>query len=187
MIGNDIIPSVVKNYRINAFPFRDENGDRAYWRDVGTLDSFWLANMELVSTAPPLNIYNESWPLWTYQEQLPPAKFVFDEQDRRGMALESMVSGGCIVSGAVLRKSVLFSKVKVKEHSEIVESIILPEVVIEPGCTINKAIIDRGCVIPAGTKIGVDHEQDKANGFRVTSKGVVLVTRGMLGQQEGYM
>ncbi len=185
--GNDIIPSIIDKDNIFAYPFRDtETGGRAYWRDVGTLDSFWQANMELASTTPPLDIYDRDWPLWTYQEQNPPAKFVFDEDGRRGMAVDSTVSGGCIISGSRVCNSVLFSRVHVKDYSEIDQSVVLPEVEVGERCRIRKAIIDRGCVIPDGTEIGFDSEQDRKNGFRVSSNGVVLVTRGMLGQAEGY-
>lgn len=185
--GGDIIPSIIKDSKVYASPFRDQHtGERAYWRDVGTLDSFWEANMELVSPKPAFNLYDADWPIWTYQAQLPPAKFVFDDDERRGMAVDSTVSGGCIVSGANLRRSLLFSNVKVNCYTDIEQSIILPDVSIGRRCKIRKAIIDRGCVIPEGMEIGVDNEQDKANGFRVTAKGVVLVTRGMLGQPEGF-
>lgn len=185
--GGDIIPSIIEDYKVYATPFRDPvTKERAYWRDVGTLDSFWEANMELVSPRPALNLYDADWPIWTYQEQLPPAKFVFDDDDRRGMAVDSTVSGGCIVSGANLRKSLLFSNVRVDCHTDIEQSILLPDVVVGRRCKIRKAIIDRGCQISEGSEIGVDHEQDEANGFRVTGKGVVLVTRGMLGQPEGF-
>ncbi|MGK0500063.1 MAG: glucose-1-phosphate adenylyltransferase [Oceanicoccus sp.] len=185
--GNDIIPAIIKDHKVFASPFRDpKTNDRAYWRDVGTLDSFWEANMELIHPKPPLNLYDPDWPIWTYQSQLPPAKFVFNEDDRRGMAVDSMVSGGCIVSGSKLDKSILFSNVRVHSYSTITETVLLPEANIGRNCTIHKAIIDRGCHIPAGTEIGLDHEKDRANGFRVTDKGVVLVTRGMLGQPEGF-
>jgi glucose-1-phosphate adenylyltransferase len=185
--GADIIPSIIGDHKVYASPFRDPaTGERAYWRDVGTLDSFWEANMELVSPKPAFNLYDPSWPIWTYQAQLPPAKFVFDDDDRRGMAVDSTVSGGCIVSGANLRKSLLFSNVRVNCYTDIEQSILLPDVVVGRRCKIRKAIIDRGCEIPEGMEIGVDAEKDKANGFRVTSKGVVLVTRGMLGQPEGF-
>lgn len=185
--GGDIIPSIIEDHKVYASPFRDpRTKGRAYWRDVGTLDSFWEANMELVSLEPAFNLYDPDWPIWTYQAQLPPAKFVFDEDDRRGMAVDSTVSGGCIVSGAKLRKSLLFSNVRVENHSQIEQSILLPDVRVGSNCKISKAIIDRGCHIPDGAEIGVDHEQDKANSYRVTAKGVVLVTRGMLGQPEGF-
>nr|AGO87449.1 glucose-1-phosphate adenylyltransferase [uncultured bacterium B19D1_C12D4_E9D6] len=185
--GGDIIPSIIEDHKVYASPFRDPGTKgRAYWRDVGTLDSFWEANMELVSLEPAFNLYDPDWPIWTYQAQLPPAKFVFDEDDRRGMAVDSTVSGGCIVSGAKLRKSLLFSNVRVENHSQIEQSILLPDVRVGSNCKISKAIIDRGCHIPDGAEIGVDHEEDKANSYRVTAKGVVLVTRGMLGQPEGF-
>jgi glucose-1-phosphate adenylyltransferase len=185
--GKDIIPSIIDSHRVHAFPFRDqETGQRAYWRDVGTLDAFWEANMELISPAPELNLYNPEWPIWTYQVHLPPAKFVFNDEDRRGMATDSSISGGCIISGSTLDKSLLFSNVRVHSYSDISESVILPEVVTHRHCQIRKAIIDRGCEIPEGMRIGYDPEEDIANGFRITDKGVVLVTRGMLGQPEGY-
>ncbi|TXS96580.1 glucose-1-phosphate adenylyltransferase [Parahaliea maris] len=184
--GNDIIPSLIEGAEVHAYPFRDiETGGMAYWRDVGTLDSFWQANMELIETSPRLNLYEKDWPLWTYQEQLPPAKFVFDRSDRRGMAVDSMVSGGCIVSGSHVSKSVLFSNVRINSYCEIDHSVILPEAEIGRNCRIRNAIIDRACVIPKGSVIGHDAEQDRANGFRVTDSGLVLVTRGMLGQPEG--
>ena len=184
--GNDIIPSIVAEHQVFAFPFRNESGGGAYWRDVGTLDSFWKANMELVMPVPPLNLYDSSWPFWTYQAQLPSAKFVFNEKGRCGSAVDSMVSAGCIVSGAQVRRSVLFSRVHLHSYSTIEESVLLPEVDIGRNCRIRKAIIDRGVNIPEGTVIGEDAEQDKAQGFRVTNSGLVLVTRGMMGQREGY-
>ncbi len=185
--GNDIIPSLIDDYHVRAYAFRDERtGGRAYWRDVGTLSAFWQANMELISASPRFNIYDSDWPFWTYQEQLPPAKFVFDEDDRRGMAVDSMVSGGCIISGAEVRRSLLFSNVRVRSYSAVEDSVILPGVDISRRCQIKNAIVDRGCWIPDGTTIGHDLEQDEASGFRVSANGVVLVTRGMLGQPEGY-
>lgn len=185
--GKNIIPSIIDTHKVFAFPFRDpETGGKAYWRDVGTLDSFWEANMELISPAPELNLYDPKWPMWTYQMQLPPAKFVFDDDDRRGMAVDSTVSGGCIISGAHLRKTLLFSNVRVNSYSDIEETVILPDVTVGRHCKIKRAIIDRGCEIPAGTIIGYDAEQDRANGFRITDKGVALVTREMLGQPGGY-
>ncbi len=185
--GKDILPAIIQENLINAFPFRDpQSGERAYWRDVGTLDSFWMANMELVETVPPLNLYDQDWPIWTYQEQLPPAKFVFDDHERCGTALESMVSGGCIISGGTLRKSVLFSNVRLDAHAQVEQSVILPEVEVGPRCKVRNAIIDRACVLPEGLEVGFDEQADRANGFRVTAGGRVLVTRGMLGQPEGY-
>jgi glucose-1-phosphate adenylyltransferase len=186
--GHDVIPAMIETCHVQAFPFRDpETGDKAYWRDVGTLDSFWLSNMELVSTTPQLNLYEKDWPLWTYQEQLPPAKFVFDDDDRRGTALDSMVAGGCIISGSTIRDSVVFSGVHTHSHASIESSVLLPDADIGRSVTLRNAIIDRGCVVPDGMRIGVDPEQDRANGFRVSKGGVVLVTRGMLGQAEGVL
>lgn len=137
--------------------------------------------MEVISTSPALNLYDLEWPIWTYQEQLPPAKFVFDEEDRRGIAVASMVSAGCIISGAVVRRSLLFSNVVVHDYSSVTDTVVLPEVTIGRHCTINKCIIDRGCIIPDGMNIGLDHEQDRMRGFRVTEGGLVLVNRPMLG------
>ncbi len=183
--GKDIIPSVIDKVDVHAYRFRDEEGVQAYWRDVGTLDAFWEANMELVSPVPSLNLYDHQWPIWTYQTQLPPAKFVFDDDNRRGFAVDSMVSGGCIISGGTIRKSLLFSDVRVHSYTLIEGSVILPEVVIHRHAKIKKAIIDRACEIPSGMEIGFDPEEDRARGFRVTSKGVTLVTREMLGQEGG--
>ncbi len=186
--GNDLIPRIVREHHILAYPFRDMNtGERAYWRDVGTLDSFWEANMEMIATAPAFNIYDPDWPIWTYQSQLPPAKFVHDFEDRRGYAVDSMVSGGCIISGAAIRRSLLFSDVELHSFTQVDDSVILPGVVVERNCKIRRAIIDRGCQVPEGTVVGYDLEEDRKKGFRVTNKGVVLVTRGMLGQPEGYV
>lgn len=179
--GNDIIPSIIESHRVFAFPFQDPDGDKQpYWRDVGTLDSFWEANMELVAPEPQLNMYDENWPIWTFQEQTAPAKFIFDEDGRRGFCTDSTVSGGVVVSGSMVKRSLLFSKVRVNSFCEINDSVVLPGVIIHRNCKINKAIIDRSCVIPEGMEIGIDHEADRANGFRVTDKGVVLVTRDML-------
>ncbi|MYA66093.1 MAG: glucose-1-phosphate adenylyltransferase [Gammaproteobacteria bacterium] len=185
--GNDIIPSLIDDHHVRAYAFRDEEtGERAYWRDVGTLDAFWQANMELISAEPQLNLYDPNWNFWTYQEQLPPAKFVFDYDDRRGMAVDSMVSGGCIISGAVVRHSLLFSNVRVRSYSTVEDSVILPGVDIGRRCRLKNVVVDRGCWIPDGMVIGHDREQDIASGFRVSGTGKVLVTRGMLGQPEGY-
>jgi glucose-1-phosphate adenylyltransferase len=186
--GHDVIPAMIENYHVHAYPFRDlETGEKAYWRDVGTLDSFWQANMELIDITPQLNLYEADWPLWTYQEQLPPAKFVFDQDDRRGMAVQSMVAGGCIISGSRVSHSVVFSGSHLDSYSAVSDSVLLPDVRIGEGAQIRRAIIDRSCEVPAGMRIGVDAEEDKENGFRVSKGGVVLVTRRMLGQPEGYM
>lgn len=179
--GHDIIPAIIEEHSVYAFPFRDPMQEgQPYWRDVGTLDSFWEANMELVMPEPQLDLYDPTWPIWTYQEQLPPAKFIFDDEDRRGMAVDSTVSGGCIVSGSVVRKSLLFSNVHVRSFCEIEQSVILPGAFINRHCKIKRAIIDRSCEIPAGLEIGYDRKADEENGFRVSKKGIVLVTRDML-------
>jgi len=179
--GHDIIPAIIEEHNVFAFPFRDPNQEgQPYWRDVGTLDSFWEANMELVMPEPQLDLYDPTWPIWTYQEQLPPAKFIFDDEDRRGMALDSTVSGGCIISGSAVRKSLLFSNVHVRSFCTIEQSVILPGAVINRGCKIKRAIIDRSCEIPSGLEIGFDKKTDEENGFRVSKKGIVLVTRDML-------
>lgn len=181
--GKDIIPSVIDRYRIIAYPFRDnETGVQAYWRDVGTVDSFWAANLELIGITPELNLYDQYWPIWTYQAQSPPAKFIFDDDGgRRGMAVDSMISGGCIVSGATLRHSLLFSDVTVKSYSELTDCVVLPDVFIGEKCKLRKVILDKGCHIPEGTEIGIDPEKD-AERFYVSPGGVVLVTPDMLGQ-----
>lgn len=182
--GKNIIPNIINNHKVCAYRFRDHDTDDAsYWRDVGTLDSFWQANMELIEPSPSLNLYDHDWPIWTFQKQLPPAKFVFDQDGRRGSAVDSMVSGGCIISGGSVKKSLLFSDVRVHSYTEIEQSVLLPEVDIGRGAKVKKAIIDAGCCIPENTIIGHDHEHDAARGFRVTKNGVVLVTRKMLGQQ----
>ena len=181
--GGDIVPDCVRRYRAFAYRFRDADGNRAYWRDVGTLDSFWSANMELVDVEPELNLYDQVWPILTDQAQLPPAKFVFDDDDgRRGQAIDSMVSGGCVLSGASVRRSLLFSNVRIEARTRLNETIVLPDVRVGPDCDIHRAILDRGCSIDAGTVIGRDHDADRARGFRVTSAGIVLVTPDMLGQ-----
>jgi glucose-1-phosphate adenylyltransferase len=181
--GKDIIPSIIGRHRVHAYPFLDpQTGRQPYWRDVGTLDSFWESNMELVSVAPELNLYDDEWPILTYHRQLPSAKFVFRDPDREGKALDSIVSGGCIISGAAVVNSLLFSNVRVHSYSTVTDTVVLPEVVINRHCHISRAIIDRGCVLPEGTVIGEDREED-ARRFRVTPKGITLVTPEMLGQQ----
>jgi glucose-1-phosphate adenylyltransferase len=181
--GKNIIPNIISDYHVYAYPFRDpETGEQAYWRDVGTLDAFWTANMEMVSVSPPLNLYDMTWPIYTHQLQSPPAKFVFDQDERRGMAVQSMVSGGCIISGAKVEGSLLFSRSRVNSYSEVSDSVILPEVEVGQKCDIHRAIIDRGAKIPDGTVIGRDHDDDRKRGFRVTKSGLTLVTPDMLGQ-----
>jgi len=181
--GRNVIPSMIKDYRVYAYPFRDpETSDQAYWRDVGTLDAFWEANMELVSVIPQLNLYDSLWPIYTRQLQIPPAKFVFDDADRRGDAIQSMVSGGCVISGASVRKSLLFSNCRVESYSLVEDSVVLPDVEIGQHCRIRRCVIDRGARIDDNDVIGEDRDADRARGFRVTESGLTLVTPDMLGQ-----
>jgi len=184
--GHDIIPYLVNRYRVFAHRFEDScvgmGGNLAYWRDVGTVDAYWEANMELTKVLPDLNLYDKTWPIWTHQEQLPPAKFVFDDEERRGVAIDSMVSGGCIISGATIHRSLLFSDVRVNSYSEISDSVILPSVEIGRYVRLNKVVIDKRCVIPDGLEVGFDPIED-AKRFHVTERGVTLVTPNMLGQR----
>jgi len=179
--GNDIIPSIIQEHNVFAFAFKDPDSlNQPYWRDVGTLDSYWEANMELVEPKPQLDLYDTNWPIWTYQEQLPPAKLIFDDEDRRGMAVDSTISGGCIVSGSTIRKSLLFSSVHTHSYSLIEESVLMHGCDVGEYCKLRRVIVDSKCKIPAGLTIGYDREQDIANGFRVSEKGITLVTNKML-------
>ncbi|MCX7112227.1 MAG: glucose-1-phosphate adenylyltransferase [Proteobacteria bacterium] len=181
--GKDIIPRIIESCRVYAYPFRDaQSGAQSYWRDVGAVDSYWSANMELIHVNPELNLYDTTWPIWTYQAQTPPAKFVFDDEDRRGYAVDSMVSGGCIISGSEIKRSLLFSNVRVNSFTKMTDSVILPNVTIGRHCRITKAIIDKGCIIEPNTVIGENLEED-AKRFYVSPGGVVLVTPEALGQQ----
>ena len=182
--GKNLIPKAVAEGQALAHPFSmsalaNPPYSRAYWRDVGTVDAYWAANLDLASTTPELNMYDRDWPIWTYQEQLPPAKFVHDEPGRCGQAIDSLVSGGCIVSGATVRNSVLFSNVLVRSFSEINQAVVLPDVQIGRGCRLSKVVIDRRCRLPDGLVIGEDPELDAQRFFR-TDNGVVLVTRRMI-------
>ena len=178
--GRNIVPDAIDKLRVFAYPFEDvRTKAQNYWRDVGTVDAYYETNLELVSVSPDLNIYDEQWPIWTYQEQLPPAKFVFNDDDRRGQAIDSMVSGGCIISGSRVVSSLLFSSVRVHDYSSIERSVILPGVRVGERCVIRNAIIDEGTDVPDGTEIGVDRGAD-AERFYVTEGGVVLVKPGML-------
>ena len=151
--GRNVIPAIIDDYRVYAYSFNDpDTGEPIYWRDVGTLPAFWQANMELVSKTPMLNLYDMDWPIWTHQVQSPPAKFVWDEEGRVGQAIQSMVSGGCIISGSTVRDSLLFSRVYVHSYSNISESVILPDVDIGEDCRIHKAIIDAGATIEPARK-----------------------------------
>ena len=179
--GHDILPKIVDSKMVYAFRFGDEKPAGArnvqpYWRDVGTLDAFWEANMELVEMDPELDLYDTEWPIYTYQMQLPSAKFVHNLADRRGMAVNSIVSGGCIVSGGKVDHSLLFSNVKVNSYSDIKDSVIMPDVQIGRRCKIRRAIIDTGTILPEGTEVGLNAAEDREKGFRVTDTGITLVT-----------
>ncbi|MBS0612054.1 MAG: glucose-1-phosphate adenylyltransferase [Proteobacteria bacterium] len=178
--GKNIIPQAISHSRVFAYPFQDvETRAQNYWRDVGNVDAYYEANMELVAVDPELNIYDHQWPIWTYQAQHPPGKFVLDEDGRRGMAVNSMVAGGCIISGAVVRNSLLFSDVRVDDSSYIEGAVLLPGVSIGRRCGLKRCIIDEGCVVPDGLQIGIDATVDRER-FFLTKRGVVLVTQDML-------
>ncbi|MBS0305254.1 MAG: glucose-1-phosphate adenylyltransferase [Proteobacteria bacterium] len=181
--GRNIVPKMVRAGEVAAHPFElscvgTKEGQSPYWRDVGTIDAYWDANIDLTATDPVLNLYDERWPIWTYQPQLPPAKFVHNQDDRRGQAIESLVSGGCIVSGTAYR-SVLFSEVRVHSYSSVNWAVLLPGVQIGRGARVHRAVLDRDCVIPDGMVIGEDAAADAARFYR-TESGITLVTRDML-------
>ncbi len=182
--GKNIIPRVVAEGRALAHPLNLSSvpyasRDKPYWRDVGTVDAFWSANLDLASALPELNLYDRDWPIWTYQEQLPPAKFVPDNSGRHGETANVLISGGCIVSGSDITEAVLFSNVRVHSYCKIAQAVILPRTEIRRGCRLTKVVIDRGCMIPEGMVIGEDAELDAQRFYR-TDNGVVLVTSEML-------
>jgi glucose-1-phosphate adenylyltransferase len=186
--GKDIIPRAVRNGHAQAHPFElscvsSQPGDEPYWRDVGTIDAYWDANIDLTATVPLLDLYDTRWPIWTYQPQLPPAKFVHNADDRRGSAVESMVSGGCIISGAVFR-SVLFSSVRVHSWSSVSWAVLLPYVQVGRHARLNRVVVDRGCIIPDGMVIG-ENAEDDARRFHRSDGGITLVTREMLDKLGG--
>lgn len=183
--GRDVLPCIVEHHNVRAHRFGPKSlggsGGTVYWRDVGTVDAYWEANMDLTSVVPQLNLYDDSWPIWTHQEQVPSAKFVFDEDGRRGNAVNSLVSGGCIISGAHVQGSLLFSNVRLNSFTQVEDSVVLPNVNIARHCRIRRAVIDKGCKIPEGTVIGEDAAED-ARRFDRTEQGITLVTTDMLGQ-----
>lgn len=181
--GRDIIPAAVRNGVACAQPFSkscvmSEGDESSYWRDVGTIDAYWEANIDLTATKPQLNLYDNEWPIWTWQEQLPPAKFVHNEPGRRGEAIESMVSGGCIISGA-LNRSLLFSSCRVHSHSTVNWSVMLPHVTVGHHVRLDRVVVDRGCRLPDGLVVGEDPIED-ARRFRRTDSGITLITQTML-------
>ncbi len=175
--GHDILPKMVDEYKIYSFNFIDENRKEAlYWRDVGTLDAYYEANMDLISVAPVFNLYDEQWPIRTFQRQYPPAKFVFSDPNRMGSAFDSMVSSGCIISGGTVRSSILSPDSRVNSYSDIEASIVFSHVNVGRHCRIRRAIIDRDVHIPEGSIIGYDSEADRQRYF-VTDSGITVVTR----------
>jgi glucose-1-phosphate adenylyltransferase len=180
--GRNIIPRMIGNRRVSAFKFQDANKkDVKYWRDIGTLDAYWEANLDLVAVDPQFNLYDQQWPIRTYQGQFPPAKFVFAQDyqgGRMGVALDSIVCGGCIISGGRVQTSVLSPNVRVQDHADVRESVIMENVVIGEHCRIKRAIIDKDVIIPSKTEIGYDRDAD-AQRFKVTESGLVVISKGM--------
>ena len=182
--GKDIIPYMVKNCRAVAHRFsqscvRSANDQPSYWRDVGTIDAYWSANIDLTDTVPDLDLYERSWPIWTHAEITPPAKFVHDEEGRRGEAVTSLVAGGCIVSGASLRRSLLFTGVHLHSHAKVENAVILPYVDVARHTRLSNVVIDRGVQIPEGLVVGEDPELD-AKRFRTSPQGICLITQQMI-------
>jgi len=182
--GKDVIPNLVSRGLAVAHSFEEScvkttPEAEAYWRDVGTIDSYWSANIDLVMPVPSLDIYDRNWPVWTYQQQFPPAKFVFDDDDRRGMAVDSMVSGGCIISGATVRRSLLFSNCRINSHARTTGAVLLPDVEVGRRARLNNVVVDRGCHIPEDLVIGEDPELDAKRFYR-SEGGIILVSADML-------
>ena len=186
--GKDIIPYLVKHGKALAHRYtescvRSGFEAEAYWRDVGTLDAYWQANIDLTEVIPALDLYDSEWPIWTYGEVTPPAKFVHDVEGRRGQAVSSLVSGGCIISGASLRRSLLFTRVRMNSFASVENSVVMPDVDVGRSARLNNVIVDRGVRIPEGLVVGEDPLED-AKRFRRTDQGVVLITQAMLDKLE---
>jgi len=178
--GKDVIPSLIGKRKVMSYAFRDEEKDQpAYWRDVGTLDAFWQANQELIGVVPPLNLYDKHWPVRTFATQAPPAKFVFDSEDRCGAAVNSMICDGCIISGARIKNSVVCNNVVANEQTEIEDCVILPDCTVGERCKLKRVVLDRYCQVPDGIEIGYNLELDAAR-FHLSEGGIVLVTQKML-------
>jgi glucose-1-phosphate adenylyltransferase len=187
--GKDLIPHIVRNGKAIAHQFsascvRSDHESEPYWRDVGTVDAYWEANMDLVDVTPELDLYDHNWPIWTYAEVTPPAKFVHDKEDRRGQAVSSLVSGGCIVSGATLRRTLLFTGVRVNSYTRMEEAVVLPYVNVGRHAVMKRVVIDRGVEIPEGLVVGEDPELD-ARRFRRTDSGICLITQPMIDKLSG--
>ncbi|HET6518846.1 MAG TPA: glucose-1-phosphate adenylyltransferase [Geminicoccaceae bacterium] len=186
--GRNIVPYLVPRAKVVAHRFtkscvKSEEESEAYWRDAGTVDAYWEANIDLTRVTPALDLFDRSWPIWTYAEQVPPAKFIFDDEGRRGTAVDSLVSGGCILSGGCVRNSLLFTGVRVRSHSELCEAVVLPQVEIGRHARLTKVVIDRGVRIPQGLVVGEDPEVD-AQRFHRSPNGVVLITQEMIDRIE---
>ncbi|WP_299154501.1 glucose-1-phosphate adenylyltransferase [uncultured Tateyamaria sp.] len=181
--GNDLIPDIVANGKAMAHRFDDScvRADEApaYWKDVGTVDAFWQAHIDLTNFTPELDLWDRDWPIWTYNASVPPAKFIHDERDRRGIAISSMVSGGCIVSGTEVRNSVLFTNVHTNSYAVLDHAVVLPDVVVHRSARLRQVVIDGGVIIPEGLVVGEDPTED-AKWFRVTERGTTLITQAML-------
>jgi glucose-1-phosphate adenylyltransferase len=182
--GHDLIPHIVRNGKAMAHRFaescvRDSPETPAYWRDVGTVDAFWRANIDLTGFTPELDLWDRDWPIWTYSETLPPAKFIHDERHRRGSAISSMVAGGCIISGTQVRNSLLFTMVHTNSFASLSHSVLLPYVYVGRHARLRNAVVDRGVRIPEGLVVGVDPEED-GRWFHVSPGGVTLITQKML-------
>ncbi|CAM2999881.1 glucose-1-phosphate adenylyltransferase [Paracoccus aminovorans] len=185
--GNDLIPAIVRDGKAQAHRFSDScvrgEDEPVYWRDVGTVDAFWRANIDLTDFNPELNLWDRDWPIWTYSESVPPAKFIHDEPDRRGTAVSSLVSGGCIISGTEIRQSLLFTQVHTNSYASLEGAVALPYVNVARHARLTNVVIDRGVRIPEGLVVGEDPEED-AKWFRVTEGGVTLITQDMLDRRE---
>jgi glucose-1-phosphate adenylyltransferase len=182
--GKDIIPYIVRHGKAVAHHFsrscvRSASEPHAYWRDVGTVDAYWAANIDLTDFVPQLDLYDRNWPIWTYAEITPPAKFVHDQVGRRGQALSSLVSGGCIVSGSTLRRSLLFTGVRINSYATVENAVVLPYVDVGRSSRLTNVVVDRGVRIPQGLVVGEDPEFDAAR-FRRTEQGICLITQPMI-------
>ncbi|WP_146585670.1 glucose-1-phosphate adenylyltransferase [Puniceibacterium confluentis] len=185
--GNDLIPDIVKNGKAQAHRFtnscvRTTPQSPAYWRDVGTVDAFWKANLDLTDFTPELDMWDTDWPIWTYSESVPPAKFIHNEAKRRGVAVSSLVSGGCIISGTEIRNSLLFTQVHTNSYASLDQAVVLPYVRVARSARLSKVVIDRGVHIPEGLVVGEDRDED-AKWFRVSEGGVTLITQQMLNKR----
>ena len=184
--GNDLIPEIVKGGKAMAHRFDDScvraDDAPAYWKDVGTVDAFWQAHIDLTNFTPELDLWDRDWPIWTYNESVPPAKFIHDERDRRGMAISSMVSGGCIVSGTEVRNSCLFTNVHTNSYAVLDHAVVLPNVTVHRSARLRRVVVDGGVIIPEGLVVGEDPSEE-AKWFRVTESGTTLITQDMLNKK----